>query len=75
MKLFEDSETKVCIAVSPQSLSSLTQYCRSNGKDDQNDLDTFRKLQSVFYKLGAHICLDMSMFVSLSLALSYHEFK
>lgn len=64
------SSNIVVVALSPQSIGSLTAYYRQ-----PNELATFKRLQSVFSSLGAHLVLDLSLFNLLSLHLSYDEFK
>lgn len=69
MKLFTDGN-EVHIAVSPQSLSSLTNYFGT-----ESDHDTFDKLSAIFKMIGAKEVYDLSWYNELSLQLSYLEFK
>ena len=69
MKLFTDGN-EVHIAVSPQSLSSLTNYFAT-----ESDHDTFEKLSAIFKMIGAKEVYDLSWYNELSLQLSYLEFK
>lgn len=67
LKLFESinedgSKNIVVVALSPQSVGSLSAYYKQ-----ENELYTFKRLQSVFTSLGAHLVLDLSLFNLLSL--------
>ena len=70
MKLFDDPENKVVVAISPQSISSLAQFAEG----DFDDHTMFTKLQTFFMQLGATMVLDMSVFTAISLELAYQEF-
>lgn len=68
LKLFTP-ENKVFVAISPQAISSLSFYFHLD------DLTTFRKLQTVFKQVGASAVLDLSLFNSIALNLSYLEWR
>ena len=71
MKLFNDKENKVVVGFSPQSVSSLAHYASALSNTAPDEFTTFKKLQSVFKKLGAEMVLDLSLFQGLSLELAY----
>lgn len=64
----------MCVGICPQSLSSLTESLVKSGFKDANDLDTFRRLKTVFTKIGMEL-YDLSIFTTLSLHFAYQEFK
>eukprot|EP00347_Sterkiella_histriomuscorum_P000664 403374972 len=69
LKLF-DQQNFVIVAISPQSLGSLSLFYQQN-----SEVVTFKKLQTVFTKLGAQMVIDLSTFSLLTLQLAYDEFK
>lgn len=69
LKLF-DRENFVVVAVSPQSIASLSLFYHQ-----PSEVTTFRKLQTLFTQLGASLCIDLSLFNLLTLQLAYEEFK
>lgn len=71
LKLFADLETKVFIAVSPQSLASLAFHTGLKTKQE-----AFTKLKQFFIsKLGVENVINLEYFNQLALELSYLEFK
>lgn len=67
--MMKEGNNEVYLAISPQSLSSLSNYFQI-----EDDLLTFRKLQTVFNQIGIKQTYDLSFFNSLALHLSYDEF-
>jgi iron only hydrogenase large subunit-like protein len=71
LKLFNPLvSNNVFVAVSPQTISSLTAYYQT-----KSDFETFRMLQETLKNIGVKQVYDLSYFNSLALHLSYHEFK
>jgi iron only hydrogenase large subunit-like protein len=63
------------VAISPQSISSMSLFfSQTQPGSISNDLDTFKKLQDVFFGLGAQQCVNLSVFTRMSLDLAYREF-
>ena len=62
LKLFSGT-TSVYMGVSPQSLSSLSTYFR-----EDSNLVTFKKLQTVFLKLGVKAVYNLAVFNEIALA-------
>jgi iron only hydrogenase large subunit-like protein len=52
----------------------LTESLVQSGVKDANDLNTFRRLKTVFSKMGMEL-YDLSIFTTLSLHFAYREFK
>ena len=60
--------------MSPQALSSVTEYLVLRGYSQANDLDTFYRLKHMFTTRLKVELYDLSMFNTLSLHLAYKEF-
>jgi iron only hydrogenase large subunit-like protein len=70
LKLFSQPSNLVVVAISPQSIGSLSAYYKQ-----ESEMGTFKRLQSVCTSLGAALVLDLSLFNLLALHLSYEEFQ